>query len=413
MTDSASPAPGDATPAVSPLPILLLVSCTAAWVIAQLSYNALPQLLGPIKETFDRSDEVVTRLYGYELFVFATVALLIAGPLARLSRVFVALVGGAIAVAAGVTSGLTDSYTVLVACRVLVGIGGALVGAAGTAAAASSADPERVFAIITITSSVLLAAEPALLEWQALGPYGLDAGFYAIAGATALLIPLLVWLLPPRRSEHAADSSPWTAILQAPNRALAVAVMLALFIFSTGQGGIWTYIAEIGERSSLEDQAIGNSLSAAQLLGLAGAFLAIWIGDRYGSKWPIVLGIGINVGAAVGLALSGNPIVYVTLTILWYAAYYFVIPYLLGVMAKLDDLGRWAVAVDAMWWLGDAAGPPVAGMIVERSGYELLAAFPLCTGVICISIFMKLLRRFGAEGQASASGRRAGLGSGS
>jgi hypothetical protein len=90
-----------------------------------------------------------------------------------------------------------------------------------------------------------------------------------------------------------------------------------------------------------------------------------------------------------------------------------VIPYLLGVMAKLDDLGRWAVAVDATWWLGDAAGPPVAGMIVERSGYELLAAFPLCTGVVCISIFMKLLRRFGAEGQASASRRRSGLGSGS
>jgi MFS family permease len=152
-------------------------------------------------------------------------------------------------------------------------------------------------------------------------------------------------------------------------------------------------------------------LSAAQLLGLAGAFLAIWIGDRYGGKWPIVLGIGINVGAAVGLALIGNPFLYVTLTVLWYAAYYFVIPYLLGVMAKLDDLGRWAVAVDATWWLGDAAGPPVAGIIVERSGYELLAAFPLCTGVICISIFMKLLRRFGAEGQAS--GHRAGLGSGS
>ncbi len=71
-------------------------------------------------------------------------------------------------------------------------------------------------------------------------------------------------------------------------------------------------------------------------------------------------------------------------------------------MAQLDDLGRWAVAVDAMWWLGDAVGAPVAGTIVERSGFELLAAFPLCTGVICISIFMKVLRRFGGKGKASA-----------
>ena len=172
--------------------------------------------------------------------------------------------------------------------------------------------------------------------------------------------------------------------------------MLALFIYETGQGGIWTYMAELGERSGLEDQSFGNAMSVIQLLGLIGSFLAIWIGDRFGSRWPIVLGIAINVGAAVGLGLSTNPILYMLLSVIWFAAYYFVVPYLLGVMAKLDDLGRWAVAVDAMWWLGDAAGPPAAGMIVERSGFELLAAFPLFTGVICIVALMRALRKFGA-----------------
>jgi len=63
-------------------------------------------------------------------------------------------------------------------------------------------------------------------------------------------------------------------------------------------------------------------------------------------------------------------------------------------MAKLDHLGRWAVAVDAAWWLGDAAGPPVAGMIVERSGIEMLASLPLCTGIVCIAIFVRALRSF-------------------
>jgi len=79
------------------------------------------------------------------------------------------------------------------------------------------------------------------------------------------------------------------------------------------------------------------------------------------------------------------------------ASYYFIIPYVLGLMAKLDNLGRWAVAVDAAWWLGDAAGPPLAGMIVERSGIEMLAALPLCTGVVCIVIFLRTLRRFGSQ----------------
>ena len=388
-------------PAVPPLPILLIVSCSAAWVIGQLSYYALPQLLDPIKVAFDRSDEVVTRMYGYELFVFAIVALAAAGPLSRFSRVLVALVGGAIAVAAGVVSALTDSYSVLVVCRIMLGAGGALAGAAGTAAAASSRDPERVYAVVVIVSQVVLALVPALLERFALGPFGLDGGLYGLAIGTALLMPLLMWLLPPRRSESVATSSVWAAIVQAPNRAIAVVTMLALFIYEAGQGGIWTYMVEFGQHSGVEDQLYGDVMTVIQLVALSGSFIAIWIGDRFGSKWPIVLGIGINVAAAVALTYSPNPTIFVILNIIWFGAYYFVVPYLLGLMAKLDDLGRWAVAVDAMWWLGDAAGAPAAGMIVERSGFEMLAAFPLCTGVICISIFMKALRRFGGKQKPS------------
>jgi predicted MFS family arabinose efflux permease len=389
------------SPAGPPLPILLIVSCSAAWVVSQLSYNTLPQLLDPIKAAFDRSDEVVTRMYGYELFVFAIVALVAAGPLARFSRVLVALLGGVVAVAASIMSALTDSYSVLVVCRIMLGAGGALVGVAGTAAAASSRNPERVYAVVMIVSQVVLAFVPALFERLALGPFGLDGGFYGLAIGTALLMPLLIWLLPPRRSENVPTTSAWMAILQAPNRAIAVVAMLALLIYETGQGGIWTYLAELGRHSGVDDRLYGDSMAVIQLVALSGSFLAIWIGDRFGFKWPIVLGVGINVAAAVALNYGTHPVHFVILTVIWIGSYYFVVPYLLGLMAKLDDLGRWAVALDAMWWLGDAAGPPVAGIIVERSGFELLAAFPMCTGVIGITLFMRVLRRFGSNRKAS------------
>jgi predicted MFS family arabinose efflux permease len=391
------------SPAVPLLPILLIISCSAAWVVSQLSYNTLPQLLDPIKVAFDRSDEVVTRMYGYELFVFAIVALIAAGPLARYSRVLVALLGGAVAVAACIMSALTESYSVLVVCRIMLGAGGALVGVAGTAAVASSRNPERIYGVVMIVSQVVLALVPALFERLALGPYGLDGGFYGLAIGTVLLMPLLIWLLPPRRSETAESTSAWTAILQAPNRAIAVVAMLALLIYETGQGGIWTYLAVLGRRSGVDDRLYGDSMAVIQLVALSGSFLAVWIGDRFGSKWPIVLGIGVNVAAAAALNYGTNPIHFVTLNVIWIGSYYFVVPYLLGLMARLDNLGRWAVAIDAMWWLGDAAGPPVAGMIVERSGFELLAAFPLTTGVIGITLFMRALRGFGSNRKASVT----------
>jgi len=346
---------------------------------------------------------VVTRMYGYELFVFAIVALAAAGPLARFSRVRVAFLGGAVVVAAGIMSALTESYSTLVVCRIMLGAGGALVGAAGTAAAASSRNPERVYAVVMIVAQFVLAFVPTLLERLALGPFGLAGGFYGLAIATALLMPLFIWLLPPRQSESVPTTSAWTAILQAPNRAIAVVMMIALFVYNAGQGGIWTFLAEIGRHSGVDDRFYGDSMTVINLVALSGLFLAIWIGDRFGSKWPIVLGIGLNVAAAVALNYGTNPTHFVILNVIWVGSYYFVVPYVLGLMARLDNLGRWAVAVDAIWWLGDAAGPPVAGMIVERSGFELLAAFPLCTGVIGITIFLRVLRRFGSNQKASVA----------
>ena len=396
LSDSKS----SATPS---LPILLIVSCSAAWVVSQLSYYSLPQLLDPIKVAFERSDKVVTQMYGYELFVFAIVALAAAGPLARFSRVLVAIIGGAVAVAACIMSAQTDSYSVLVVCRIMLGAGGALVGAAGTAAAASSQDPERVFALVMIVSQVVLAFVPVLLERVALGPFGLVGGFYGLAIGTALLMPLFIWLLPPRPSEGKLTTSAWAGILQAPNRAIALVAMLALFIYNTGQGGIWTYLAELGRHSGVDDRFYGDSMTVIRLVALSGSFLAIWIGDRLGSKRPILFGIGLNVAAAVALNYGTQPIHFVILNVIWIGSYFFVVPYLLGLMARLDTLGRWAVAVDAIWWLGDAAGSPVAGMIVERSGFELMAAFPLCTGVIGITLFMRVLRRFGSNRKASVA----------
>jgi predicted MFS family arabinose efflux permease len=390
-------------PAAAPsrLPIPLIVAVTATWTVGQLSYYAQPQLLSPIMSHFGRGEQDVGWMYGAELFAYAMTALVAAGPLGRLSRVRLAMFGGAVLVTANlvsglVASGLSDSFELLQFSRVMAGVGGGLLGASGTAAAAGARNPQRVFAIVTFTSFMLIAAEPPLLPFVLI-PFGAKGGFFALAGTTALAMPLFVWLLPPRRDDEEEKSSVWAGLLSAPNRKIALFAMLALFIYEAGQGAVFMFIAEIGERSQLGEQAVGNALGATALAGLAGAVFAAWLGGRFGTRWPIVIGIGGNVLAAAGLALVVSAAPYVVLNLVWNLAYYFVVPYLLGVMAELDDRGRWVVAVDAVWWLGDAAAPAAGGMIVERSGYELLASFPVVTGAVCIAVFMRLLVRFGQQ----------------
>ena len=381
--------------------ILLLVAVSASWTVSQFSYYAQQQLLSPIMSQFGRGEADIGWMYGAEVAAYAITVLIAAVPLARVSRAGVALFGGVVLVAANVASGLISSgignnFELLQYSRLMAGVAGGLVGAAGTAAAASSLDPKRVYAIVLFASGLLLAAEPLLVP-LVMTPFGASGVFYALAGATAIMMPLFVWLLPPRQKEREEKSSIWADLRSAPNRSFAVFAMVALFIYEAGQSAVFMFIAEIGERSGLSEQAVGAALTGTAIAGLAGALLAAWLGGRFGNRGPIVIGIGGNVLAAVGLALVASAIPYVFLNVTWNLAYYFVVPYLMGVMAELDDRGRWVVAVDAIWWLGTAAAAPVGGMIVERSGYELLAAFPVVTGVVCIAVFMRLLVRFGEQ----------------
>jgi predicted MFS family arabinose efflux permease len=380
---------------------LLFTAVTASWTVSQLGYYAQQQMLSPIMSQFGRGEEDVGWMYGAETATYAITILVAAVPLARYSRAGLALFGGAVLVAANLASGLIASgidndFELLQLSRVIAGAAAGLLGAAGTAAAASSLDPRRVYAIVMFTSGLGLAAEPSLIP-PAISQYGAAGGFFALAGATAVMMPLLVWLLPPRLKEKEKKSTLWADLVSAPNRAFALFAMVALFIYEAGQSAVFMFIAEIGDRSGLNEQAVGAALTGTALAGLVGALFAAWLGGRFGVRWPIVIGIGGNVLAAVGLALVASAIPFFFLNVTWNLAYYFVVPYLMGVMAELDDRGRWVVAVDAIWWLGTAAAAPVGGMIIERSGYELLAAFPVITGVVCIAVFMKLLVRFNAQ----------------
>jgi predicted MFS family arabinose efflux permease len=69
---------------------------------------------------------------------------------------------------------------------------------------------------------------------------------------------------------------------------------------------------------------------------------------------------------------------------------------MLGVLAQMDDRGRWAVAADAVWWLGAAPGATVGGVLVEKGGYNVLAVLAPVVGFICVLILVRTISRFNA-----------------
>lgn len=389
--------------------IRTLVSSTACWFLAQMSYYGQAQLYGPLMMRYERGEFDVGVLFTQELTVFALTSLIVAGPLSRISRVKAAVAAASLLIVANLISAQTESFEVVRITRVLAGFAGGLLSACGTASAASSHNPQRVFAIIGVSWGLIAAIQLAVLPYLTV-PWGSAGGYYGMAAASLLCLPLLVWLNPPRLHEQEQESaileenlSWWERYLErlgvrdAPNARFAVLAMVGLFVFEIGQGATQVFLEQYGLRAGLGEIQIGQILGITATLGLTGGALAAWVGNRYGNVKPVVIGITFNAVFASTLVLGTLPILYGASYLGWNMAYYFLVPCMLGVLAQMDDKGRWAVAADAVWWLGAAPGAAVAGMIVEKGGYNALAALAPITGFICILILVRAIRRFNAS----------------
>jgi hypothetical protein len=73
-------------------------------------------------------------------------------------------------------------------------------------------------------------------------------------------------------------------------------------------------------------------------------------------------------------------------------------------MARLDDLGRWVVTMEAAWTAGDAIGPWTAGELVEYGGYLYVGGLVLVTGMIGLVVIVGVGRRLDARAAASSAG---------
>jgi predicted MFS family arabinose efflux permease len=402
MTEATTQIPGNAgAGAPRGETIKLSLATGMCWALAMLGLYAQPQLLESIMADHGALESAVGQMFSFENGSFFITLLLASGPIAKMSRARTALAGMLMLIVGNIASAYADSLTALLIARTITGVGAGLISAAGTAAAASSRQPERVFAIITVLHNIILSAQYKVI------PYVMTetdpAGCYLMMAAVALVsLPLCRWLLPPRKSD-ANEGNLVTLLLSAPNRMLAVAVMAGMFIFEVGQSGLFTFLDQIGIQAGLDADGRGTVLSVTNFIGLAGGVLAALLGRRWGRVWPITIGLGFNVVAAAGLAVFESNFAYSALNLLWAFAYNFLVPYLMGALATLDDRGRWAVAGDAFWNGGAVPGPWIAAVLVEEAGMLPLAGWVLATGGICLVLVAGALRRFESRHTGAAS----------
>ncbi len=328
-------------------------------------------------------EERAAWLSSSELLASAVAAIAISGWLTRRSRRATAGLGLGLVVVAQLLSMAHLDFVPLLLMRAMAGFGAGLAGAAATAVAAGTRNPERVFAAASFVTALLGAATIGPIG-MAIGAYGAVGGFAIAAGVTLLVAPLVFGLPPPR---VIPPKNPTQRAGQPIGAALAV--LAALFTFMLGQNAVWGFTARIGQSAGLSVQEVSWILGATAAAGLAGAAVAATLGTRRGRTIPLLVSIVGTVLSVFVLVESTTTAAFIAANATWTFLFAFSMPYFIGTLAALDPSGRWAAIGTGVAGIGAAA----IGRTVEANGYGSLGLLMLVMGLLAIALITPVLLR--------------------
>lgn len=253
--------------------------------------------------------------------------------------------------------------TVIRACHGI--IGGLLVGVA-FAVIARTRSPDRVFGMLLVVQfgigGIGLWVLPPLVP-----QYGTGVLFLALAAFSLATLAMLPFLPAYPVVADSASSSTAPPVAQKP----LAATLAAIFLFQAGNMGLAAFIIGLGRDAGLSQDFIGPTLAAANWLGALGSILVVVMGARFGRTKPILGSIALTLIFTAAFGWSDLAAVYVAANIGSAIVWAFTIPYLLGLAAAFDRVGRTAALGGFCSKLGLASGPLLTGLLLDHGGYPL------------------------------------------
>jgi MFS family permease len=272
--------------------------------------------------------------------------------------------------------------------QAIAALGGGASYSLALTALADRRHPDRAFGLSVAAQVAFqvvgMLALPSLVE-QA-GMRGLLAVFILMELAG---LALVFWLPPSGKT---------LPPVVAGTRVSGLPVWLALagcFFFFFNVGVVWTYIERMAVLSGFDSQQIGNGLAIGVSLGIPGALLASWCGDRFGRIVPLALGA---VGTVIAVVMLGGDMSF-TSFVLAAALYNFVwnfsLAFQYAAVNAVDPGGRGVAAAPAFHGAGGAVGPSVAALFVTAASLQvvnLLAAFAVLSSLALFALALGLAR---------------------
>lgn len=291
-------------------------------------------------------------------------------------------------VAGNLLCSMVSNLSMLMAGRVLSGLGSGLLLAIGNSGLAMTRNPDRTMGIVSVVSMSSSAVFLYVFTFLS-HTGGMPYLFRGVALLTCTLFLAAFWL--PQRSpiENAtakkgattatADRIPWF------EGSLALAGISGFFIAALV---FWTYVERVAVSAGFSTAFIARSLFIAQLSGAAGALLTAVVTTRFGGRLVPMSGyITVAIGAALILASGPESWPFVVAACMLNFAWSGIYPFFIGTIITLDPSARLIGLTLTTQTASKALAPAIAGLLVTGTHYANAYYF----AAVCFAISLALL----------------------
>lgn len=359
----------------------LILAVFFTFIAGGLTAGVSPLVVGSFVDDLGFTETAAGSLITLELIAMCVAAMMLANIVSRASRRKWAYIGAVITIVGQFASIFFTDFQTLTAVRIVAGLGEGICFATASAAAAGAVEPDRLFAQVICCEMIFWGILLALLPSVIL-PYGCSGLFWTLTILTVMATPGMAWLPDPDIKQTSKQKG------STPHMKTGITAMIAFAVISITQNAVWSLSERIGLKTGLHLKTVGMILGIATIAGIAGSGLAAWLGIRWGRRWPLYLGIGVTTVAMVMICAVYEPVNFTASQVLWGVAYAFATPYIMGVAASLDSLGRWTATASGVMMGASALGPVIGGMLVDQ-GLALVSGL---SGIFTFLLLVPVLR---------------------
>lgn len=380
----------------TPIANRYVFSAMATCLLMMASVLWIPAQLGAMAQGYAIDMRMLGLLASAEIFGF--LAGTIAGSFIAVDRMKPwVLTGAACVVAANLALSLFAPRIPFIVMRPLASFGGGLAFAYALKICSKSAHPTRSFGIFTGLMSTMM-----ILGFQEVGHMlaaraGADGVTSAIGAAQvsrvvftmyacmAVLGALVLLGNQPKLAKDGRSRANVAAAALPPAVFVGLAAIALSFV---GQGCIFSFLQTMGVAHGFPVDGVANAMSAWALFGILGSF-SVGAMPEAMPRWVLIamalLAMGFGYFALYAPS-SSLPLYMVGCAI---GGFYwnFILPLMLGLLARVDPSGFGSVWGGSMSSVGSMIGPVIAGLLISGANYTRVAGVSILltiAGFLCV-----------------------------